>query len=63
MYKRQAHLAEHLALGGGNVDVAGANDLIHRRDALGAVGESRHSLCTAGLEDLGDVYKRQASVR
>ena len=48
-----AHLAEYLALGGGNVDVAGANDLIHRRDALGAVGESRHSLCAAGLEDLG----------
>ena len=48
-----AHLAEYLALGGGNVDVAGANDLIHRGDALGAVGESRHSLCAAGLEDLG----------
>ena len=48
-----AHLAEHLALGGGNVDVAGAYDLIHCRDALGAVGQRRHSLCTAGLEDLG----------
>ena len=48
-----AHLAEHLALGGGNVDVAGANDLIHRRDALGAVGQRRHSLCAAGLENFG----------
>ena len=48
-----AHLAEHLALGGGNVDVAGAYDLIHRRDALGAVSQRRHGLCAAGLENFG----------
>ena len=48
-----AHLAEHLALGGGNVDVAGAHDLIHRRDALGTVGQRCHSLCAAGLENFG----------
>ena len=48
-----AHLAEHLPLGGGNVDVAGADDLVHRRDGLGAVGQRGHGLCTAGLEDLG----------
>ena len=48
-----AHLAVDLPLGGGHIDVAGADDLIHSGDALGAVGESRHSLGAAGLEDLG----------
>ena len=48
-----AHLAEDLPLGRGNVDVAGAHDLIHRRDALGAVGQRGHGLCAAGLENFG----------
>ena len=48
-----AHLAEDLPLGGGDIDVAGADDLVHRRDALGAVGQRGHGLCAAGLEDLG----------
>ena len=47
-----AHLAEDLPLGRGHVDIAGADDLIHGRDALGAVGQRRHRLCAAGLEDL-----------
>ena len=34
-----AHLAVDLALGGGHIDVAGAHDLVHRRHALGAVGQ------------------------
>ena len=54
-----AHLAEHLALGGGNVDVAGADDLVHRRDALGAIGQRGHGLRTAGLEDLGKGLRSQ----
>ena len=46
-----AHLAKNFPLGGGNVDVARAHDLIHRRDALGAVGQRRHGLRPAGLEN------------
>ena len=34
-----AHLAEHFALGGGDPGVAGADDLVHRRDAFGAIGQ------------------------
>ena len=47
-----AHLAEDLPLGGGDVDVARADDLIDGRDGLGAVGQRSHGLCAAGLEDL-----------
>ena len=43
--------AEDFPLGRGNVDVARADDLIHGRDAFGAVGQSRDSLCAAGLEN------------
>ena len=47
-----AHLAEDLPLGGGDIDVARADDLIHGRDGLGAVGQRSHGLCAACLEDL-----------
>ena len=48
-----AHLAEDFPLGGGNVDVAGAHDLVHGRDGLGAVGQRGHGLGAAGLENFG----------
>ena len=46
--------AEDQALGGGDVGVAGAHDLVHRRDTLGAVGERGHRLCPADAVDFGD---------
>ena len=54
-----AHLAVDLALGGGHIDVAGAHDLVHRRHALGAIGQGRHRLRPAGLEDAGDAGHRR----
>ena len=52
-YHVDAHLAKDLPLGSGDIDIARADDLIHRRDALGAVGQRGHGLCAAGLEDPG----------
>ena len=46
-----ADLAENLALGGGNIDVAGADDLVHGGNTLGAVGKGCHGLCAARLEN------------
>ena len=46
-----AHLAEHLALGSGHINVAGADDFIHGGYALGAVGHGGHRLCAAAFED------------
>ena len=47
-----ADRAEHLPLGGGHVGVARADDLGHRRDRLGAVGERGHGLRAADAIDL-----------
>ena len=52
-YHVDAHLAKDLPLGSGDIDIARADDLVHRRDALGAVGQRGHGLCAAGLEDPG----------
>ena len=49
-----ADLAEHQPLGRGDIGVAGADDLRHRRDRRGAVGERRHRLRAADAVDLGD---------
>ena len=46
-----ADLAENLALGGGNIDVAGADDLVHGGYTFGAVGKGCHGLCAARLEN------------
>ncbi len=46
-----ADLAEHVALGGGDVDVARTDDLVHRRYALGTVGQRSHGLGAADGED------------
>ena len=49
-----AHLAEHFALGGGDPGIAGAHDLVHRRDACGAIGQRRHGLGAADAVDFAD---------
>ena len=49
-----ADRAVHLPLGGGDVGVAGADDLDHRADRLGAEGERGHRLRAADAIDLGD---------
>ena len=49
-----ADLAEHQPLGRGDIGVAGADDLGHRRDGRGAVGQRRHRLRAADAVDLGD---------
>ena len=56
-----ANLAEHFALGGGNVNIAGADDLIHRGNALGAVSQRGHGLGAAGLEDLVNTGNHRSS--
>ena len=43
--------SEDLLLGFGHVGIAGAHDLVHLGDGLGAVGQSGHSLGAAHLED------------
>ena len=43
--------SEDLLLGFGNVCIAGAHDLVHLWDGLGAVGQSCHGLGSAHLED------------
>ena len=57
-----ADLAEHQALGGRDIGVAGADDLGDRRDRLGAVGERGHRLRAADaidLVDAGELGRRQ----
>ena len=49
-----ADLAEHQPLGGGDIGVAGADDLCDRRDGRGAIGQCRHRLRAADAIDLGD---------
>ena len=49
-----ADRAEHLALGGRDIGVAGADDLGDRRDRLGAIGERGDRLRAADAVDLGD---------
>ena len=39
-----AHLAKNLALGFRHVDIAGADNLVHRRHGVRAVGQGRHRL-------------------
>ncbi len=48
-----ADLAEHQALRGGHISVAGADDLRHRLDGRGAIGQRRHRLCAADAVDFG----------
>jgi hypothetical protein len=47
-----ADLAEHLALGGGDIGIAGADDLGDRRDGVGAIGQRGHGLRAADAVDL-----------
>ena len=49
-----ADTAEHQPLGGGDIGIAGADDLRHRRDRLGAVGERGNRLRAADAIDLVD---------
>jgi hypothetical protein len=49
-----ADLAEHAPLGGGDIGVAGAGDLVHRGDAFGAVGQCRNRLRPADPVDFVD---------
>ena len=48
-----ADLAEHQPLGGGDIGIAGADDLCHRRNRRGAIGERGHRLRAADAIDLG----------
>ena len=47
-----ADLAEHAALGGGDIGVAGPGDLVDRLDRCGAVRQGRHRLSAADAPDL-----------
>ena len=47
-----ADLAEHAALGGGDIRVAGPGDLVDRLDRCGAVRQGRHRLSAADAPDL-----------
>ena len=49
-----ADRAEDLALGGGDIGVARADDLGDRRDRLGAIGKRRDRLRAADAVDFGD---------
>src|SRR6266849_4524704 len=49
-----ADLAEDAALGGGDIGVAGSDDLVDRRDRRGSVGERGHRLGAADAVDLVD---------
>ena len=53
-----ADLAVDLALGGGDIGVAGADDLGYGRDALGAISERSDRLRAAEAIDLIDAGKR-----
>ncbi len=48
------NVAEHQALGGRDVDVAGADDLVHSRNRLGAKGQRGDGLRAAGVEERVD---------
>ena len=52
-----ADLAEHLALGGRHIGVAGTHDLDHGGDRLGAIGKRRDRLRAADAIDLIDAGK------
>ena len=52
-----ANMAEYLALGGGDVGVAGANHLGYRRNRLCAVSKCRDRLGSAHAIDLTDTGK------
>ena len=57
-----ADLAEHQALGRRHIGIAGPDDLGHRLDRLGAVGERGHRLRAADaidLVDAGELGRRQ----
>ena len=51
------HLAEDLPLGLGHEGVAGADDLVHAGDALGAVGQGGYGLGPAHAEDAVDARR------
>ena len=53
--------AEHAALGGGDIGVAGTDDLGDRRDALGSVGERGDRLRAADAIDFADPAIRAAA--
>ena len=46
-------LAVDQALGTGDIRISRPDDFIHARDALGAISEGSHGLCTADLADAG----------
>jgi len=48
------HRAEYHALGGGDIDIAGPNDLVDARHAVRSIRERRHRLRTADAEDTVD---------
>ena len=52
-----ADLAEHDTLGGGDISVAGTDDLGHRLDALRAIGERGDRLRAADAVDFIDARK------
>ena len=57
-----ADRAEHLALGGGDIGIAGADDLGDRPDRLGAIGKGGDRLRAADAVDLrnaGDIGRHQ----
>ena len=49
-----ADLAEDFALGGGDIGIAGADNLVHRGDGLGAIGQGGDGLGPADAVDFGD---------
>jgi hypothetical protein len=49
-----ADRAENPAFGGGDIDIAGSDDLVDRADRLGAVGQRADRLCAADAVGLGD---------
>jgi hypothetical protein len=53
--------AEHAALGLGHIGVARADDLVHLRDGLRAVGQRRHRLRAADGEHAVDAGDRRAA--
>ncbi len=58
-----ADVAEHQALGRGDVGVSGADDLVDARDALGAVGQRGDRLRTADDEHAGDAGEARRQQR
>ena len=48
-----AHLAEHLALGGGDIGITGADNLVHGGNLCGAISQRRNGLRSAYAIDVG----------